>query len=483
MEQVTEKQKEEQNEVQNGNKFWTQLEILQCDTKSLRTDNASAAESDDKCVDKQVMTLKEYNQSTDIMMVNEINSVGTSGHHQQPQSVCKLEDSSYTSLSPSTVGSRSPPPYSGYGDGYQQENRFYDSRYVQNGVGGPSTGDLYNQIPCIQNTATYNQDLWHQEQRINMTADHHRPYGLDSNHSSPLANGGIIRRIARRRLSVKTIVLFINVRKAFDIRASVGDARLTSLRPRAYGAHLLLTYPTSSTLYLYMPPLQRRDQHRPIMKYKKEQKPKANTSSDVSPSDNPSSPTLSSCSNQSGSPPTGRPKGSVVKILSDQQSIVDRLMSHSPAAAHHQYIHNSTANLLPYSKNSYDTQPYPSYSSQYTLPTTQYVNSNVTQGNVSDSASLYGTSMGSYPRYQPQYNNNAVLPPYPEIPYGQTGLGSVQPTKYEEPNGVFNNCLFDKESPVDGQLKLDYNYNPTINVSWYGQNLVENSAPATLTQL
>lgn len=225
------------------------------------------------------------------------------------------------------------------------------------------------------------------------------------------------------------------------------------------------------------------------MKYKKEQKPKANTSSDVSPSDNPSSPTLSSCSNQSGSPPTGRPKGSVVKILSDQQSIVDRLMSHSPASSHHQYLHHSTSNLLPYSKNSYDTisQPYPTYSSQYTLPPTQYVGSNVSpnlsQNNVNDNTSLYGNSMGSYSRYQPQYNSNAVLPPYPEIPYGQSGLGNVQQNKYDDPNGLFNNCLFDKESAVDSQLKLDYNYNPTINVSWYGQNIVENPSPATLTQL
>lgn len=157
MEQVTEKQEEEQTEVQNGNKFWTQLEILQCDTKSSQ-DNSSAAAAvteSDECLDKQVMTLKEYQQqNTDIMMANEINGVTASGHHlqQQQQSVCKLEDSSYTSLSPSTVGSRSPPPYSGYGDGYQQDTRFYDSRYVQNGVsvGDSATGDLYNQIPVCK---------------------------------------------------------------------------------------------------------------------------------------------------------------------------------------------------------------------------------------------------------------------------------------------------------------------------------------------
>lgn len=58
--------------------------------------------------------------------------------------VCKLEENVFP-LSPSTVGSRSPPPYPGYGDGFQQDG-YFENRFNTNNVNSASSsvGNIYN---------------------------------------------------------------------------------------------------------------------------------------------------------------------------------------------------------------------------------------------------------------------------------------------------------------------------------------------------
>lgn len=226
------------------------------------------------------------------------------------------------------------------------------------------------------------------------------------------------------------------------------------------------------------------------MKFKKEQKPKQNSPNDCAiSSENPSSPTLSSCSNHSNSPTVGRPKGSITKILNDQQSIVDRLLSHSPAASltQNQYMRNAVgiAGIASYQKQ--DVIPsYPQYSAppynasahhQYNMTT-----STTTTNSFNDSG-VYANNIESYGQYCNQLQNNVPLPPYPESLYEQRINDHSSMVKSEHENSLYPNCLFEKNiNAFDNSLKLDYNYNPSVNLNWYTASEATVTTP-TLTQL
>lgn len=107
---------------------WSPKEDIQCD-KNLKV---SSSDSESEILEEgKEMTLKTY-QNT-IMPEGELQG-------------CKLDDSVFP-LSPSTVGSRSPPPYPNYGDGFQQDSGYYENRY--NNVNSVSLGNIYssNQMP------------------------------------------------------------------------------------------------------------------------------------------------------------------------------------------------------------------------------------------------------------------------------------------------------------------------------------------------
>lgn len=205
------------------------------------------------------------------------------------------------------------------------------------------------------------------------------------------------------------------------------------------------------------------------MKYKKEQKPKQNSSSE----DNPSSPTLSSCSNHSGSPNSStslsRTKN-VSKILNEQQSIVDRLMAHSPSSTYSQNY--NTNNLAPYptTRNCYNKQVYSNYLPQYnSVSSVQFENPRQIP-DLPDPSSYINNDM--YPRYQ----SNS----YQNFP---TNIDQQYEEKID--NVTYSNCMYEKnvDDKIDYNEKVDYNYNPTVNVSWMAQNFGGNIAPTTLTQL
>lgn len=178
------------------------------------------------------------------------------------------------------------------------------------------------------------------------------------------------------------------------------------------------------------------------MKYKKEQKPKQGSSGE----DNPSSPTLSSCSNQSGSPNSSVGRNRVSKILNEQQSIVDRLMVHSPASSYAQSI-NSHNNVNHYNQIQ---------NMQYNLPDP------VRQiQDLHDPNSYVVHNNDLYQRYQNNYQM------FPSTIESQFEGRSVDDEKINNSN--YSNCMYDK---------VDYNYNPTVNVSWMAQNFGGN-----LTQL
>lgn len=211
------------------------------------------------------------------------------------------------------------------------------------------------------------------------------------------------------------------------------------------------------------------------MKYKKEQKPKQGSSSE----ENPSSPTLSSCSNQSGSPNSiGRTQRNVTKVLNEQQVIVDRLMTHSPT----NYTQNVTTyanhnNIAPYPvyKAAYKTQTLPTYTPQY------QINTNLTYNNVENNRILQNTQQdtNSYLQndiYQRYPNNYQMFP---------TTIESNYDTRNVEEDTHVNNyptCMYEKNNLIADDDKVDYNYNPTVNVSWIGQNFGTSVSP-TLTEL
>lgn len=209
------------------------------------------------------------------------------------------------------------------------------------------------------------------------------------------------------------------------------------------------------------------------MKYKKEQKPKQGSGSE----ENPSSPTLSSCSNQSGSP-NSMGRNRVTKILNDQQSIVDRLMAHSPSSSYTQNtgynnISNSHNNIGPYPtmRNNYKNYPYVQQQQFNQMPNMQFnVPDTVRQiQELHEQNTFVVHNNDLYQRYQ---NNYQMFP---------TTIENQFEGRVEEDKN-YANCMYEK-NVANEEEKVDYNYNPTVNVSWMAQNFGGNSVSPTLTQL
>lgn len=110
---------------------WTQEETNQCD---VRSQNANSSDSEEETieVDNKNMLLKNYQDN------------------MTDSSQLKVEESVFP-LSPSTVGSKSPPPYPNYGDGYQQDSGYFDNRFSSAVNSVTSMDNIYtnsnNQIP------------------------------------------------------------------------------------------------------------------------------------------------------------------------------------------------------------------------------------------------------------------------------------------------------------------------------------------------
>lgn len=115
---------------------WETDESIQCESKSLKVSSSDSEEVEE---DSKDMTLKTYQQT---IMANE------------PGDIQKLEENVFP-LSPSTVGSRSPPPYPTYGDSFQQDG-YYENRYsgVNNVGSGISSYSANNQLAVSQNFLT-----------------------------------------------------------------------------------------------------------------------------------------------------------------------------------------------------------------------------------------------------------------------------------------------------------------------------------------
>lgn len=208
------------------------------------------------------------------------------------------------------------------------------------------------------------------------------------------------------------------------------------------------------------------------MKYKKEQKPKQGSSSE----ENPSSPTLSSCSNQSGSPNSLGRTRNVSKVLNDQQVIVDRLMAHSPTNYAQNVTYANHNNIAPYPtyKSGYKTQTLPTYTPQYQINTN--FNYNVDTPRIVQNVNAETNSYLQNDMYQRYPNNYQMFPTTIENNYDSRQVE-------DEANvNSYSNCMYEKNSLINEEDKVDYNYNPTVNVSWIGQNYGTSVSP-TLTEL
>lgn len=212
------------------------------------------------------------------------------------------------------------------------------------------------------------------------------------------------------------------------------------------------------------------------MKFKKEQKAKEASLGELSTSEGTSSPSLSSCSNNSSSPSSvGRPRNPQNKIAADQQSIVDRLLSHSPSlsATTHQY---GPPNSLPSSTFTLGRQQ---FNNQWEMYNSSYYNQ------VQGLALNTMENQVHLPEYVPHVNNY--------IPANQFGSVFEQPEQklqhYQPYLVPKKEAISPESSDGDGENNvkteetLDYNFNPSINVSWFGQQYLENVTPPSLTQL
>lgn len=230
------------------------------------------------------------------------------------------------------------------------------------------------------------------------------------------------------------------------------------------------------------------------MKYKKETKPKQGSSSE----ENPSSPTLSSCSNQSGSPNSsmGRAKN-VSKIINEQQSIVERLMAHSPSSSYQNVtytapVSHNNINPYPTSRNTYKPNPYPNYLPQYNnqVSNVQYCNEQMRPVQDLSEANYIAQGNEMYQRYQTNYQM------YPSTIDNQYETRVIEddrvnlqtlptlPNLTNLPNlSNYGNCMYEKTNIANEEEKVDYNFNPTVNVSWMTQSFAGNSVSPTLTQL
>lgn len=126
-------EKDDVRVTEDNKNSWSPQESNQCSSNN-KTQNLVEQEQISTENPKE-MIMKSYNQA------NMLDATDLQ--------VCKLEDSVFP-LSPSTAGSRSPPPYPGYQDTFQQE--YYDTRYTTtvSSVNIP-VGSVYtttaNQIP------------------------------------------------------------------------------------------------------------------------------------------------------------------------------------------------------------------------------------------------------------------------------------------------------------------------------------------------
>lgn len=86
-----------------------------------------------------------------------------------------------------------------------------------------------------------------------------------------------------------------------------------------------------------------------------------------------------------------------------------------------------------------------------------------------------------YQRYQ---NNYQMFPTTIDTNYENTSR-NIEEDNNANVNGNVNNysCMYEKNNLLTNEdEKVDYNYNPTINVSWIGQTF-GNSVSPTLTEL
>lgn len=212
------------------------------------------------------------------------------------------------------------------------------------------------------------------------------------------------------------------------------------------------------------------------MKYKKEQKAKVSSPAELSPSESASSPSaVSSCSNNSSSPLSlGRARGQQNKISNDQQSIVDRLLSHSPSSsiAAQQYALPSS---LPSSVFTLGRQQFGNQWDAYSSPFYNQVPS-VQTSTMENQAHL--------PEYVPSLNSYVSA-----AQYGSSFEHSEQKFHQYQPYVIPKKEVHSPTSSDSGEHgmkteeNLDCNFNPSINLSWFGQQYLENITPPSLTQL